>query len=316
MADPQSRRARSKRSEPPTGRWDGGAGRLPTAEWHRGGERSPNRLAILGPVLAATDASAEARAALLVAADLCRMTESRLEVVYVWREPQQAEYYAETIPAPVHRAFEREARGVLAQEIAYLRSSGASVSGFHLRYGDPAPEILGLAAELEAGTIIIGSRPHGGVRRLLLGSVVEEIAARSPRPVLVRGTDRSAWPPGSVAAVVDSTQVAFSVWRTAVGLASQLDLKLRLLVPYGRGNSPLEWMTRFLKRYQCLDQVCVEVEPCTGDSMKRLRELAAQGSLIVSCAPSGGVRDRLMPTSRSVRLLKMSVASVLIVPYS
>ncbi|MFP9193589.1 universal stress protein [Natrialbaceae archaeon A-CW1-1] len=54
-----------------------------------------------------------------------------------------------------------------------------------VRQGDPADEILAAEATYEPSTILVGSRGHSRLRRLLLGSVSEDIVARAEGNVLL-----------------------------------------------------------------------------------------------------------------------------------
>jgi nucleotide-binding universal stress UspA family protein len=48
-----------------------------------------------------------------------------------------------------------------------------------------APEIVGLAEEIGAGLIVMGSRGLGGIRRALMGSVSDLVVRHAHCPVLV-----------------------------------------------------------------------------------------------------------------------------------
>jgi nucleotide-binding universal stress UspA family protein len=48
-----------------------------------------------------------------------------------------------------------------------------------------APEIVGLAEEIGAGLIVMGSRGLGGIRRALMGSVSDSVVRHAHCPVLV-----------------------------------------------------------------------------------------------------------------------------------
>jgi len=61
-----------------------------------------------------------------------------------------------------------------------------------VRQGDPADEILAAEDEYEPTSILIGSRGHSRLRRLLLGSVSEDIVARADGNVLLVPPDRMA----------------------------------------------------------------------------------------------------------------------------
>lgn len=54
-----------------------------------------------------------------------------------------------------------------------------------VRRGDPADEILDAEAEYEPTTILVGSRGHSRLRRLLLGSVSEDVVGRANGNVLL-----------------------------------------------------------------------------------------------------------------------------------
>ena len=54
-----------------------------------------------------------------------------------------------------------------------------------VRQGDPADEILAAEADYEPTTTLVGSRGHSRLRRLLLGSVSEDIVARATGNVML-----------------------------------------------------------------------------------------------------------------------------------
>jgi len=55
----------------------------------------------------------------------------------------------------------------------------------HLVEGGVAQEIVGLAEEIGAGLIVIGSRGRGGIRRTLMGSVSDSVVRHAHCPVMV-----------------------------------------------------------------------------------------------------------------------------------
>ncbi|WP_254764365.1 universal stress protein [Natrinema marinum] len=61
-----------------------------------------------------------------------------------------------------------------------------------IREGDPADEILAAEADHEPTTTLVGSRGHSRLRRLLLGSVSEDIVARADGNVLLVPPPRTA----------------------------------------------------------------------------------------------------------------------------
>jgi nucleotide-binding universal stress UspA family protein len=147
-------------------------------------------------ILLATDGSREAHLAAQTAADLSQKTNSELHVVHlfaiapvgppVYPEAstlQSVEFEAESDQR--HTKTERRARELLDAEVDRIRSLGATLAGEHLLEGRVAPGIVGLAEELGAGLIVMGSRGLGGIRRALMGSVSEKVVRHAHCPVMV-----------------------------------------------------------------------------------------------------------------------------------
>lgn len=55
----------------------------------------------------------------------------------------------------------------------------------HVALGDPASEIVGLAAELGADLVIVGNHSGSAMQRLLVGSVAERVVRDAACPVVV-----------------------------------------------------------------------------------------------------------------------------------
>ena len=56
-------------------------------------------------------------------------------------------------------------------------------------FGEAGQQIIAAAGRVEAGLIVVGRRGAGGVRRAVLGSVVDAVLRRAPCPVLVVGEE-------------------------------------------------------------------------------------------------------------------------------
>jgi nucleotide-binding universal stress UspA family protein len=73
----------------------------------------------------------------------------------------------------------------LAERAAdWLREQGLTVESA-VRDGDPGPAIVEEAKEWGAGLVVVGSRGHTGLRRLLEGSVSRYVVDHAPCPVEV-----------------------------------------------------------------------------------------------------------------------------------
>jgi nucleotide-binding universal stress UspA family protein len=148
-------------------------------------------------VLLATDGSEEANLATRTAADLADKTGSELHLVHVFDITPWYPTYPEgfglggvevedpELQEVLQRTSEQRARELLDAEVEKLRSLGVTLAQAHLAEGGAAQEIVGLAEEIGAGLIVIGSRGRGGIRRALMGSVSDSVVRHAHCPVMV-----------------------------------------------------------------------------------------------------------------------------------
>ncbi|CAN5697658.1 universal stress protein [soil metagenome] len=76
---------------------------------------------------------------------------------------------------------------ILEQGARRLARSGARIEIAAVR-GRPATQVIGAASDNDADLIMIGSRGHGQIASMLLGSVSAEVVDHAPCPVLVART--------------------------------------------------------------------------------------------------------------------------------
>jgi nucleotide-binding universal stress UspA family protein len=148
-------------------------------------------------VLLATDGSKEAELAARSAALLADKTGSELHVVHVFgitpwypAYPDGTGFDGADLEDPVleedlQRFSQQRARGLLDAEVEKLRSVGGTLAQAHLVEGGVPEEIVGLAEEIGAGLVVVGSRGRGGIRRALMGSVSDSVVRHAHCPVLV-----------------------------------------------------------------------------------------------------------------------------------
>lgn len=138
---------------------------------------------VLREVICATDFSAHSESVLAHAATITRRYRSRL-------------YVAHVIPTDVYRSVPAEVMGkALKQTRDYVHDAMRNQLALEclqnvpseavIREGSVAPELPKLAEKLNAGLLVIGTRAHHGLDRLLQGSVAEEVFRQAPCPVLV-----------------------------------------------------------------------------------------------------------------------------------
>lgn len=145
------------------------------------------------PVLYAFDGSDNARRA--VEQGAARLRSRRAVLVTVWRSAAAAAPAAR-VGLPDHviaqgvshldDASEEQACETAAEGAALLREAGVEVSARAERCEtNPWWTILALADELDAETIVVGSRGRSRLRAAVLGSTSSCVVRHSSRPVLV-----------------------------------------------------------------------------------------------------------------------------------
>ncbi len=132
-------------------------------------------------ILVAVDGSQQSNAALAVAVDMAQHYGGSLLLLHAFPHVSdllgmpQYEYLLET----------RSALGQRVLDSAQARVGGVVSFETQLIEGPPALAILRVAAEDRCDLIIIGSRGHGQLAGLLLGSVSSAVTQRAECPVLI-----------------------------------------------------------------------------------------------------------------------------------
>ena len=150
---------------------------------HELDKRVSDKRIALRNIMAATDFSAQSETVLTHAAAIARLYRSKLYVVHV-------------IPTDVYRSVPAGVmEDALKQTRAYVQDAMANQLRLEflqrvqneavIQEGLVAPELLKLAAERKAELLVIGTRGHHGLDRLLQGSVAEEVFRQAPCPVLI-----------------------------------------------------------------------------------------------------------------------------------
>jgi universal stress protein A len=123
-------------------------------------------------ILFPTDFSEASRAALAHATNLAADWGAKLLILHVDEPPI---VFGESFATPPDMS------GQLRRELEAVVPHDPSVAHEHrLRLGAPANEIVGLAAAENVDLIVLGTHGRTGLRRLLMGSVAEEVVRRAP----------------------------------------------------------------------------------------------------------------------------------------
>ncbi len=164
----------------------------------------------LQTILVATDGSPSANVAATVATSLAQKANAALHLVHTWQLTQAdlgmgvaTETWQETFDG-----YEQMARDLLNAETQRITEAGGTVSAVHLQQGRAATEIGIVADEIGADLIVVGSRGLGRLKRLVLGSVADEVVHTSSHPVLVVRGGADVWPPATIIVGDDTSTVA------------------------------------------------------------------------------------------------------------
>jgi nucleotide-binding universal stress UspA family protein len=144
--------------------------------------------ATLNRILFATYGSDAAEFAAHTAIRLANSADCELHLVYVERLPGYPAYAPISVrhlTRELHEGAERAGLEKLWELGRSIRITGGTVAGAHLRVGEVAEEVVGLADELEVDLIVVGTRGRSVIRRALMGSVSDSVVRHARCPVVV-----------------------------------------------------------------------------------------------------------------------------------
>lgn len=233
-------------------------------------------------------------------------------------------------------AMRDEAHAELRRLAEPLAERGLAVT-YHVERGRPAHVIIDLATELRAELVITGSRGHGALRSMLLGSVAGEVSAHAPCPHLVArratvsrlliatdGSDTAAQIPSRIAALGAFSDVPADVISVTVPDPAPMELMIGL---YTLGDERLASMRRELEQHssaaaaemvEALRRVGIVATPHvrTGDPAAQIVEAAEElgADLIVIGSRGLAALERLVIGSVARNVLLHAGCSVLVIP--
>jgi nucleotide-binding universal stress UspA family protein len=142
------------------------------------------------PVLVAVDVSWDSRAALLWACRHAAIVDAPVTVLHVLHDPAETpgkyRANASNLLAPMSDTAEK----MLSEFMAEVRETHSELKRLcearaETMSGLPAQTIVGEAVRLDALLIVVGSRGHTGLPRLMHGSTAQRVVQLSPIPVTV-----------------------------------------------------------------------------------------------------------------------------------
>jgi len=143
-------------------------------------------------ILVGVDGSSASLKAVDFAADLANKYDAELILLTVVPhfspgvDPAFEEYArVEHIQEPATELALAAAKTVLDGARRAAQAKGASRIAVEPSFGDPAQEIIAAARDRQADLIVVGSRGHGRLAGLLLGSVAHKVITLAPCPTVV-----------------------------------------------------------------------------------------------------------------------------------
>jgi len=183
-------------------------------------------------ILLATDFSAASEAALQYALAIARRYDSQIYVAHVIRPDTY-----QLVPPEAMSAALEQTRRYAEQQMANLLISGCLRGIPHqilLGQGELWPVLSGMLRDHEVDLIVVGTHGRTGVRKLLLGSVAEEIFRLAACPVLTVGPKVSPEVPAEtelrhILYATDLTPTSERAAAHALSLAQEHQARLTLL---------------------------------------------------------------------------------------
>ncbi|MBI4591540.1 MAG: universal stress protein [Candidatus Rokubacteria bacterium] len=142
----------------------------------------------IGRILYATDFSPASLAAWPYALELARVFKAELVILHVvppLTAPPEG-FFTRDVFSRYWEAAREEAEGELSKLLTQAEREDIKVRS-RVDKGRPADQILLAAAEEQAGLVVVGTAGRTGFRRVLLGSVADEVVRLAPCPVLTVG---------------------------------------------------------------------------------------------------------------------------------
>jgi nucleotide-binding universal stress UspA family protein len=195
-------------------------------------------------VLCPVDLSSCSRAALQHALAIARWYEAKVTALHVFRQVQVVDTAAAALGAGLYAppvALPEVDRNEVQRHVAefVVHTPGAGDVEVHTCEGiNVREEILREAEAIDADLLVLGSHGLTGVKRLVLGSVAENVLRHSPRPVLIVPThaseaQSSGVPFKRIVCAVDFDADSYRALRYAFDLAQESDAQLTLLHAVG-----------------------------------------------------------------------------------
>jgi len=187
-------------------------------------------------VLAATDFSGHGLAALRRAAWVAQQSCKRLVASHVVADLRKAVHHTsyrsrieflEGSEEHFQRELRREADNQLKQQIASLGSTGIEAK-YETLLGEPYEELIHSVQQEGYDLVVAGTRGHGAIKSLVLGSTAKRLIRNCPSSVWIV-QDKEIKPPAKILAAVDLSEVSRLALDQAIWVAQRAGADLHIL---------------------------------------------------------------------------------------
>lgn len=168
-------------------------------------------------ILVATDFSEPSRRALCEALTLAAHHHAQLSVIHVVHPYRRRGDFENPAEVDGERIAAEKQIKALMDELRPQEKIGVLI-----KQGDPAQQVLSVIEDQKVDLLVMGTRGRGGLRKLALGSVADELLRVAPCPVLTIG------PKAEVAAVSRGARFHHILFATDFGKGSTKALPLAL----------------------------------------------------------------------------------------
>jgi nucleotide-binding universal stress UspA family protein len=269
-------------------------------------------------ILLATDGSEDTVQATKAAVDIAARSGSELHLIHIWHDVHTPHAHAF-----VKRELQQQGREILDEEVKRIREKGGTVTRSHLRQGRTFEEVIKLGDELEAGLLVVGSRGHRGLRRMLVGSHSEDVVHHAHRPILVVRRGENVWPPTRIVAGDDYSEDARKAAELAGNLGKLFGARMLLLqavprLPQASGEAVEAQLEDRAGELEDVLQQRPQTRVVAGDSAEVLIEAAQEGEgpTLVAVGSRGlGTVGRLRLGSVSTKVIRAGLGAVLVYPH-
>ena len=265
----------------------------------------------------ATDGSENTAQATRAAVDIAKRRGSEVHLLHVWHDVHTS--YAHAF---VKGELRRQGREILNEEVKRIQEKGGTVTRSHLREGRTFEEALRLSEETAADLLVVGSRGHRGLRRMLLGSHSEDIVHHAHHPVLVVPSGEHVWPPTRIVAGDDFSEDSRKAATLAASLGRLFDAQMLLLhavpqPPQASGEAAEASLEGRAGELEDILQQRPRTKVAAGDPAEVLIEAAQEGegpTLMAVGSRGLGPVGRLRLGSVSTRVVRAGPGAVLVYP--